>query len=185
MAGICRTPLPACPASSRPLPLGLAHRAFFLMIPGSSPRHPEKRWPAERYGELAERLFRATGALPVIIGAPGEEPLAGAIRAGCPEAIDLVGSTQLTTLVDLAGAADFTVGNDTGATHIAAAGGHPVVVLFSKASDPSRCAPRGPRVHVVVSPCLAELPVERVFAQVMQTEPLAKALATAQAGSHH
>jgi ADP-heptose:LPS heptosyltransferase len=185
MAGIHPTPLPRCPASRRPLPAGLKRRAFFILIPGSSPRHPEKRWPAERYGDLAQRLFRATGALPVVIGARGEEPLAGAIRQGCPEAIDLVGSTQLTTLVDLAGAADFTVGNDTGATHIAAAGGHPVVVLFSNASDPSRCAPRGPGVHVVVSPCLAELPVERVFAQVMQTEPLAKALATAQAGSHH
>jgi ADP-heptose:LPS heptosyltransferase len=169
MAGIYPTPFPSCPASSRRLPAGLEQRAFFLLIPGSSPRHPAKRWPAKRYGELAERLLEATGALPVIIGAPGEEPLAGEIRAACPAAVDLVGRTALTGLVDLADAAAFTIGNDTGATHIAAAGGHPVVVLFSDASDPSRCAPRGLEIHVLTSPRLDELTVDRVFMQVMQT----------------
>jgi ADP-heptose:LPS heptosyltransferase len=178
MAGIFPTPSPACPASSRPLPTGLEQRAFFLLIPGSSPRHPEKRWPAKRYGELARRLFEKTDALPVIIGGPGEEPLAAEIRAACPAAIDLVGHTQLTGLVDLADAADFTVGNDTGATHIAAAGGHPVVVLFSDATDPSRCAPLGTGIHVLISPRLDELPVDRVFTQVMQAAGAFKASAT-------
>jgi ADP-heptose:LPS heptosyltransferase len=168
MAGIYPIPLPACRASRQPLAAGLARRAFFLLIPGSSARHPEKRWPAERYGELARRLFEATSALPVITGARGEEPLAAEIRAACPEAVDLVGRTSLTGLADLANAALFTIGNDTGATHIAAAGGHPVVVLFSGASDPSRCAPRGREVHVLASPRLDDLAVDRVFAQAVE-----------------
>ena len=168
MAGIYPTPLPACGGSSLALPQGLVRLAYFLMIPGSSPRHPEKRWPAMRYGELARRLFKATGTLPVIIGARGEEPLAAEIRRACPEAIDLVGRTGLTSLADLADAAAFTVGNDTGATHIAAAGGHPVVVLFSDASEPSRCAPRGREIQVLASPRLDDLLVDRVFAQAMQ-----------------
>jgi ADP-heptose:LPS heptosyltransferase len=168
MAGIYPTPLPACGGSSLPLPQGLERLAYFLMIPGSSQRHPEKRWPAGRYGELARRLFKATATLPVIIGAQGEEPLAAEIRRACPEAIDLVGRTGLTGLADLADATAFTVGNDTGATHIAAAGGHPVVVLFSDASEPSRCAPRGREIHVLTSPRLDDLLVDRVFAQVMQ-----------------
>jgi ADP-heptose:LPS heptosyltransferase len=167
MAGIYPTPLPACRASCQPLTAGLAQRAFFLLIPGSSARHPEKRWPAERYGALARRLFEATPALPVIVGAQGEELLAAEIRAACPEAVDLVGRTSLTNLADLANAALFTIGNDTGATHIAAAGGHPVVVLFSRASDPSRCAPRGREVHVLVSPRLDDLSVDRVFAKAV------------------
>jgi ADP-heptose:LPS heptosyltransferase len=168
MAGICPTPLPACRASRQPLPAGLAQRTFFLLIPGSSARHPEKRWPAECYGELARRLFEGTRALPVIVGARGEEFLAAEIRAACPEAVDLVGRTSLTSLADLADATLFTIGNDTGATHIAAAGGHPVLVLFSGASDPSRCAPRGREVHVLVSPRLDDLPVDRVFAQAVK-----------------
>jgi len=183
MAGIYPTPLPACPASSRPLPEGLGHRAFFLLIPGSSPRHPEKRWPARCFGELARRLFDATGRLPVVVGGPGEEPLAAEIRATCPVAIDLVGRTELTSLVDLADAAAFTVGNDTGATHIAAAGGHPVVVLFFDGSDPSRCAPRGREIHVLASPRLDQLSVDRVFLQARQVGRTAEAFATSQVGS--
>jgi len=168
MAGIFPTPLPACLASCRPLPAGLEQRDFFLMIPGSSSAHAVKRWPAQNYGGLAQLLTEATGALPVIVGAPGEEPLAAEILTACPEAIDLVGRTELTGLIDLADAAVFTVGNDTGATHVAAAGGHPVFVLFSDASDPRRCAPRGREVHVLTSPRLDGLPVGRVFAEVMR-----------------
>jgi ADP-heptose:LPS heptosyltransferase len=168
MAGIYPTPLPACQASPRPLPAGLDQRAFFLLIPGSSSRHSEKRWPAQHYGVLAERLIEATGLVPVIVGASGEEPLAAEICARCPDAIDLVGRTELTGLIDLADAAAFTVGNDTGATHIAAAGGQPVVVLFSDASDPRRCAPRGHEIHVLSSLRLDGLPVSHVFSAVMQ-----------------
>jgi ADP-heptose:LPS heptosyltransferase len=184
MAGIHPTPLPACVASSRPLPAKLRQRTFFLLIPGSSPRHPAKRWPTRYYGSLAQRLLKATGALPVIIGARGEEQLAAEIRAACPAAIDLVGRTDLTALADLANATAFTVGNDTGATHISAAGGYPVVVLFSEASDPSRCAPRGHEIHVLTSPRLDELRVDRVFAEVMQAIEAPEEFATSRASSH-
>ena len=168
MAGIYPTPLPVCSPSARSLPDDLGRRAFFLVIPGSSPRHPEKRWPARCYGELAQRLFEATGILPVIIGGSGEARLAAEIGAVCPAALDLVGRTELTGLADLVNAAAFTIGNDTGATHIAAAGGHPLVVLFSDASEPSRCAPRGGEIRVLTSPRLGDLPVERVFVEVMR-----------------
>jgi ADP-heptose:LPS heptosyltransferase len=168
MAGIHPTPLPRCPGSTRPLPAGLRKGGFFVMIPGSSPRHTAKRWPARRYGELARQLFEATEIIPVIVGSTGEEVLAAEIRAACPAAIDLVGRTKLTSLVDLADAAAFAIGNDTGATHIAALGSQPVLVLFSDASDPSRCAPRGSKVHVLSCPRLADLPVCRVFAHVLQ-----------------
>jgi ADP-heptose:LPS heptosyltransferase len=168
MAGVYPTPLPACRASGRHLPAPLAERPFFLLIPGSSARHPEKRWPARRYGELAHRLRALTSALPAVIGAQGEEPLAAEIHQYCPGVVDLVGRTSLNSLADLAAAALFTVGNDTGATHVAAAGGHPVVVLFSDASDPSRCAPRGREVHVLANSRLENLSVDCVFAEVMQ-----------------
>jgi ADP-heptose:LPS heptosyltransferase len=185
MAGIYPTPLPECRASRRPLPAALEHRAFFLLIPGSSPRHPEKRWPAKCYGELARRLFEATGCHPVVIGGPGEESLAAEIRATCQAAIDLVGRTELTDLVDLACRAAFTIGNDTGATHIAAAGGHPVIVLFSDGSDPARCAPRGREVHVLANPRLDELSVDRVFSQARQLGQTAEAFATSPLEPYH
>lgn len=151
---------------AEPLPAGLAGESFVMLIPGSSPRHLSKRWPAQRYGELAGRLQQA-GYLPVLVGVHGEVDLGRAIRDCCPGAVDLVGRTDVAALAALARGAGLTVGNDTGATHVAAAGANAVVVLFSQASDPRLCAPRGKRVHVLMEPALTDLPVERVFATCM------------------
>jgi ADP-heptose:LPS heptosyltransferase len=166
MAGIYPVSLvPWLPAVGS-LPAALADKRFVLLIPGSSPRHLAKRWPANRYGELAIRLRRA-GYLPVLVGVPGEADLGRAVCAICPEAVDLVGRTDVAPLAALVGSAALTVGNDTGATHVAAAGANPVVVLFSHASDPGLCAPRGKLVHVLMEPDLADLSVERVFEACM------------------
>lgn len=149
------------PAGS--VPAVIAGRRFALLIPGSSPRHSAKRWPAHRYGELANRLSRV-GYLPVLVGVGGEADLGRAIRDLCPEAVDFMGRTDVAGLAALARAASLTVGNDTGATHVAAAGGNPVLVLFSRASDPSLCAPRGRIIRVLTEPDLGNLPVDTVFA---------------------
>ena len=152
------------------LPSALAGKHFAMLIPGSSPRHLAKRWPAAHYGELARRLHEA-GHLPVLVGVQGEAGLGRTMRDLCPEAIDLIGQTDVAELAALARAATLTVGNDTGATHVAAAGGNPVFVLFSGASDPSLCAPRGRSVSVLTSPNLAELSVEAVFSACMAMAP--------------
>jgi ADP-heptose:LPS heptosyltransferase len=60
---------------------------FWLMIPGASARIPEKRWPPERYAELARSL-----ALPaVVVGGPAEQALAAGIIAASPGALDFTG----------------------------------------------------------------------------------------------
>jgi len=166
MAGVYPVSLvPWLPAAGA-LPAAVAGKRFVLMIPGSSPRHPTKRWPANRYGELALKLKHA-GYLPVLVGVHGEADLGRAVRDICPKAVDLVGHTDVAALAALARSAVLTVGNDTGATHVAAAGAHPVVVLFSRASDPRLCAPRGTLVRILTEPDLADLSVEKVFAACM------------------
>ena len=166
MAGVHPTSLPILPALDCGLPLDLVGRQFVLMVPGSSARHPAKRWPARRYGMLAEALRRA-GYAAVVIGSSGERALGAAIREVCSEAIDLVGRTDIETVAALARRAVLTVGNDTGVVHLAAAAACPIVVLFSRASDPAWCAPRGRMVRVLSAPNLDELQVDRVLAEAL------------------
>jgi ADP-heptose:LPS heptosyltransferase len=166
MAGIYPVSLvPWLPAAGS-LPAALAGKRFIMLIPGSSPRHLAKRWPASRYGELAIKLNRA-GYLPVLVGVHGEANLGRMICDVCPDAVDLIGRTDVAALAALAGSSALTVGNDTGATHVAAAGGNPVVVLFSRASDPGLCAPRGKLVRVLMEPDLGDISVKTVFAACM------------------
>ncbi len=166
MAGIHPVALVPSLPSAGSLPAALASRRFVLLIPGSSPRHHGKRWPVRQYGQLAQRLSGA-GYLPVVVGVDGEQELGLTIREACPETVDLVGQTDIAGLATLAQATALTIGNDTGATHVAAAAGNPVVVLFSQASLPSLCAPRGAAVQVLREPDLADLPVERVLATAL------------------
>ncbi len=163
MAGIYPTPLPALPRFDRPLPPPLAGRGFVLLAPGSSPRHPAKRWPAARFGAVA-RALAAAGHLPVVVGAAAEARLAAAILQVCPEAVDLVGQTDVGLLAALAQHAALTIGNDTGVCHLAAAADCPVVVLFSRQSDPARHAPRGRLVRILAASDLNAMPAVTVIA---------------------
>ena len=132
-----------------------------LLVPGSSAHRPGKRWPAGRYGELAGWLMRR-GITPVVAGAAHESPLAQAILAMEPQAIDLTGRTTLPELTELARRAVLAVGNDTGPMHVAAAVGCASVVLFSRDSDPKLCAPRGRWVRTLREGELAALPLAAV-----------------------
>lgn len=136
---------------------------FALLIPGSSPDRPYKRWPAERFGALAAHLS-GRGITPVVLGGPDEGVLAGAILSAAPTSLDLTGRTDLGQLAALARRAIVAVGNDTGPTHLVALAGCPTVALFSDASDPAKTAPRGPEVRELHAPVLTDLPVERVIA---------------------
>ncbi|HTU53375.1 MAG TPA: glycosyltransferase family 9 protein [Acetobacteraceae bacterium] len=137
---------------------------YALLVPGAAAHRPAKRWPAARFASLTRHLA-AAGFAPVLIGAAAERALGEAIRAEAPEAIDLIGRTELPDLGPIAAGAALAVGNDTGPMHLIAALGTPVLVLFSSESDPALTAPRGPEgepVSVLTSRTLADLPLERV-----------------------
>ncbi len=141
---------------------GLADR-FCLLVPGSAPHRPAKRWPAANYGALAGKLA-ADGIQPVILGTADETPLAAVISGRCDQAVDLTGRTGLAEIAALAGAATGAVGNDTGPMHMIAAAGCPSVVLFSGASDPTLAAPRGPRTTILRRGSLVDMPPDEVAA---------------------
>ncbi len=168
MAGVMEAPVDLEWLSS-PSPLAGAGRGeggYCLLIPGAAPHRPRKRWPAAKFGELAAILL-ARGLTPVILGTAAEAPLAAAIRAVCPAAIDLTGQTSIPDIAAIAARATFAVGNDTGPMHLAAAMGCRAIVLFSADSDPALTAPRGPGGTwpvVLRAPDLADLTVERVAA---------------------
>ena len=141
---------------------------YVLLVAGSAPQRPDKRWPETKFAELAAQLL-ARGIQPVLIGAQAERAVIAAIRRQVPEARDLGGQTSYFDIVALARGAAGAVGNDTGPMHLIAATGCRTVSLFSDASDPALCAPRGPLaagVTVLRRAKLADLPVAEVLAAV-------------------
>ena len=137
-------------------------------MPGGAGLGSVKRWPVGRYAEVAQHLL-GRGLTPAVIGGGMEAPMARAILAACPGAVDLTGRTSIEDVAALASGAALVVGNDTGPVHVAASAGAPTLVLFSAAGVPEQAAPRGPNgewVAVLQTPDLNDLGVERVMQAV-------------------
>ena len=149
------------PSQVRPVPGGVRPRPYALFSPGGSAHRLDKRWPAERYGQLGKMLSER-GYDIVIIGGLQESALARQIQRYVGQARDLTGRTDFAKVAMLGAKAALVVGNDTGPLHLAAATGAPTVVMFSNASDPKLAAPRG-HVTVLKADNLAELPVSAVL----------------------
>lgn len=114
---------------------------LILMSPGA--RWESKRWPSERFAQLADGLIERDRATVALIGSPSERPLAEVIRAQMRETpLLLAGQTSLKQLAALMEEAGLLVTNDSGPMHLAAAMGTPVVALFGPTS-PLRTGPYG------------------------------------------
>ena len=135
---------------------------YVLIVPGSAPARPEKRWPAALYANFCARLV-ARGCLPVLIGAAGEAETLSKIHDAVPESLNLCGQTSLFELPALARGALAAVGNDTGPMHLIAPTGCPSIILFSKHSNPTRHAPLGQHVITMQKPSLGDLSVDEVW----------------------
>ena len=120
---------------------------FAILNPGAG--WGAKRWPAERYGEVALGLA-AQGLKSILNYGPGEEELANAAQAASQGAA-LAMSLNLTELIALTRRARLFIGGDTGPLHLAAALRVPVVAIYGP-TDPARNGPYGTRRMVLRSP---------------------------------
>ena len=139
-----------------------------LLCPGGAPHRPAKRWPWQGFAEVAAHLA-AQNIQPVLVGTQAEQAELDAIAGAVPQALNLCGQTNLFQLAELARRACVAIGNDTGPQHLIASTGCRTVVLFSQASDPARCAPRG-HVTILRRPDLRQLAAADVLAAL--PEPL-------------
>ena len=121
---------------------------------------PLKRWPAEHFATLADRLAGEFGARVIFTGQGDDErQLIASARALLRHpAIDGSNRFSITQLAALLERCHFVVANDTSVMHLAAAVGTPVVSLFGPTA-PLHYGPRGERNLVFYrdlycSPCL-------------------------------
>ncbi len=108
-----------------------------------------KRWPGERYAELAARLSKDLGAAAIFFGSPEERPLVESLLASAGDAaVSLAGKTSLQDFIRLVPGCDLYVTNDTGTMHVAAALGVPTLAIFGP-TDEHGTSPLGPGAHVI------------------------------------
>jgi len=151
------------------LPDGHEHVGF---VPGSSAGRANKRWPLERYVELARRQA-ARGRVPVFVLGPEEAGWHDGLARDVPQARfplqELAAAGQrpgpLLTIA-LASRMRAAVSNDSGGGHLVAAGGVPLVSLWGP-SVMEKAPPQAGRLVTILardhgSTSMDAIPLDRV-----------------------
>jgi heptosyltransferase-2 len=128
--------------------LGLSWDGYYVFAPGAE-FGPAKRWPAEHFADLAQRLDRPV----LLLGSAKEHALCeeiavpvNALQVG--KCLNLAGRTSLTQAFHLIAAAQCTISNDSGLMHVAAALGVSQVATFGS-SSPLHTPPLNARAEVI------------------------------------
>lgn len=153
-------------ANSRLLDAGAPAGAIRIAIAPGAAFGSAKCWDPGRYAALADRLIADFGAIVILFGTASEREVTERIAALMRfQPVNLAGKTPVGELPALFAACNLFVGNDSGAMHVAAAVGLPVVAIFGP-TDPEGTAPVTPQLtlvqqHVSCSPCfLRHCPVD-------------------------
>jgi len=121
-----------------------------VICPGSI-NSRAKRWPAESFAMLADRLIEADRRV-LLIGSKDElDVTENVTRQMRNQPVVLTGKTNLDQITTVLDRADLVVTNDTGPAHVAAALGRPTVVIFGP-TNPLTTRPFAPDAEVIRHP---------------------------------
>ncbi len=125
-------------------------RRVVVLAPGAA-YGQAKQWPPARVAQVAARLIGDRDATCVMVGAGHDRDAARAVESALvdvngalrPRLVDLTARTSLRELMGVLFRADAIVANDSGAMHLGAALGRPVVAVFGP-TDERATRPIGP-----------------------------------------
>lgn len=152
-----------------------------LVAIGIGSSEANKQWGAARFADLVVRMRDAGWSRSILVGGPAEADLAADIqaRAGLPTLLTAIG-WPLDEVAALLARVKFFVGNDTGATNIAAAVGVRSYCLFG-ATPPLQ---HSTRIVPIVPPGgldrvngMAAITTDAVMAAILAEQPRAAAVA--------
>lgn len=121
-------------------------QAVLAIHPGAGV--PWKRWPLDRFAEVARWAVDGFGAKVVVLGSAAEARLGRAVceaTGGC-HAVDLTGRITLRQLAAILQRCRVFLGNDSAPAQLAGAVSVPAVVIFSGLNEVRRWRPLGRRV---------------------------------------
>ncbi len=155
-------------------------KKIVAFCPGST-NSRAKRWQAESYAELNDKIQTELKANVILIGAPNELNVSiETAEKSKLKPVILTGKTDLSEATAILSLCDLLVSNDTGPAHVAAALGTKTVVIFGP-TNPLTTKPWNARIvrrNVECSPCmLRDCPIDhRCMTRISAEEVFVKAV---------
>jgi heptosyltransferase-2 len=156
----------------------IEERPLIALCPGSI-NSRAKRWPADRYASLADRIIEELDANCLLIGSPGELDVSLDVASRMiNKPVMLTGKTSLAQLIGVLSQVDLLITNDTGPAHIASALSRPTLIIFGPTNPlttrpfgdaaellqrPPDCAPCMLRDCPIDHRCMTAISVDEVF----------------------
>lgn len=131
------------------------------LFPGAG--HPGRRWPLEKFADLADYLIRNDGVRVLVFAGPEERPLVHEIRSGFPSTTLIFDKLTIPQLAAALARLAVFVSNDTGPMHIAVAVGTPVVALLDRPT-PNSFVPIEDHHRVMYGRTIKEITTDEVYA---------------------
>jgi len=168
-------------------------RPLVVCAPGAA-YGSAKRWIPESMAQVVRNLVRERRATCVLVGSAADSSTTTEVRAAVgaeaePHVIDAAGQTTLEMLAGVLALATSCVSNDSGAMHVAAAVGAPLVALFGPSNEYETapltregrraavltrdvwCRPCMLRTCPIDHRCMKGITPERVYAAVTGSDP--------------
>lgn len=130
------------------------------LFPGAG--HESRRWPLEKFAQLADSLARNDAVRPIVFAGPEERALIPQMRSLFPTSTVILDQLTIRQLAAALARLAVFVSNDTGPLHIAAAVGAPIVLLLDGRA-PDSYIPLGEPKRVISAAAISEIPVEQVY----------------------
>lgn len=130
------------------------------IYPGAG--HASRRWPLQRFAELADRLLRNGNVRVIVFAGPEEREMIGEIRATFPRSALVLDKLTIPQLASALARLSLLVCNDTGPMHIAAAVGATTVALLDRRA-PNVFLPVGQQHRLIRDYVIDEIPPDVVY----------------------
>ena len=130
------------------------------LFPGAG--HESRRWPLDRFAELADSLARNDAVRPIVFAGPEERALIAQMRSIFPSSAIVLDQLSIRQLASAQARLAVFVSNDTGPLHIAAAVGAPIVLLLDGRA-PESYIPLNESKRVIYGAAISEIPVAKVY----------------------
>ncbi len=135
-------------------------------FPGAG--HPSRRWQLDNFAELAKQIERTENLQTMVFLGPEEIEMRGEVKEKFPAATLIVDKLTLSQLAAAMMRLAVLVSNDTGAMHVGALVGTPIVLLLDERA-PSSYLPLTEKLRVINHGKLDEISVGEVYRATLES----------------